>query len=345
MSDDTFEDPYELINVAEHLPYGATRIAAYEHAIAVADAAEELWAGYVARMGHVAAATFGGASERALVSFAWCLARFDEDPGRFSDVLWSYKWIAHSLPDFAAVPDVRIQELIDDLERRFLPFHGGDVAVAKIRVLTAASQGRLDVMAHWLERWRASLAQVGYDNELADCRACDLSMEGRLLSDLGRHEEAIAVVAPILDGSSSCTTVPHSTYAWLLRTSVATGRLGEAAELHRRGYELIKDNPDYLYAIGKHADYLRWAGDVERARSLVDRHWAWFEASNTDTDRVSFAAAAARVLVAASAEERARAAQARAHEMAAALDHRNGNDYWRSVCDVDPYEGFPASAG
>jgi hypothetical protein len=344
MSDGAFEDPYELINAAEYLPYGLAKIAAYERAIAVADAADDLDAASAARVGHVEAATFGGASERALVSFAWCLARHDEDPYRFPSMLWQYKWIAGNLVDFASVPDARIQELLDDMERRFQPILGGEVAINKVRMIVAGDQGRLEEAAYWFDRWRASLQRIGYGTALSDCRACDINHEGWRLARLGRHEEAIAVAAPIIDGSESCSTVPHTTYAWLLRSFVSTGRFDDAAVAHRLGYELIRSNPDYLVDVAEHADYLRWSGAVDRAVELIDRHWSWLAPVIADTERADFLATAARVFAAAGDEQRAAAALAEAYGHADALDRRNGNVYWRSFCDDDPYAGWAAPA-
>jgi hypothetical protein len=344
MNGSAFEDPYELINAAEYLPYGPAMIAAYEHAIAVADAADDLDAASQARVGHVKASTFGGASDRALVSFAWCLARHDEDPYRFPDMLWEYKWIAGNLPDFASVPDAKIQELLDDMERRFQPIFGSEVAVNKLRMIAASTQGRLDEVPYWFDRWRASLKVVGYGTRLSDCQACDINQEGWQLAQLGHHEEAIAIVEPILNSEVWCSTVPHGTFAWLLRSMAATGRFDEAAELQPWGYELIKNNPDFLVSVAEHADHLRWTGATELAVGMIDRHWPWLASVLADTERVDFLATAARVFAAAGDEQRAAAALAQAYGHADALDRRNGNGHWRSVCDRDPYEGYAAPA-
>ncbi len=341
MSDD---DPYELINSAHWMPRGPAQIDACERAIAVADAAGDLDAGFEARSAHLTACTFGGAADRAITSFAWCLARHDAEPDRFDDMNWKYKWITAGLPEFAAVPRTRIDDAIEDMDRRFSFGGGGDVAVAKIRWVAARKMGDLDTADHWRQQW-LDRSKVAGGRSLTDCHACDVGDHAHLLAVLGRHDEAIELASPIIEGTARCGEIPHVTFGVLLSSMVHTGRIELAESCHRRGYDLVCSNPEFLAVVAAHADYLRWAGRVDDAVAMVDLHWPWLDGERSDLRRALFLAAAARVFAASGAESpasdtdatRAESALAEARTLAGALDQRNGNSFYRSCCDVDPF--------
>lgn len=99
------------------------RLESLEEKIRAADSAGDLATAFSARNELVTAAMMSGRSEKALPAFAWCLARSESAPGagpvRTFELLWKYKWVAHSLPQFPDVTLERIEALLADMAERY----------------------------------------------------------------------------------------------------------------------------------------------------------------------------------------------------------------------------------
>ena len=145
-----------LMEEAEGLPYGPTRTALVEEAVRVADVLGDEDAKYHVRMELVSSASFGGAAERALVAFTWCLKQFDEDPDAYDeyDLLWAFKWILGSLPDFANVPRSKIESVQDDFESRLKQFGYGLAPLYKLKCRIAMDMGDIEATKYWYDEWK-----------------------------------------------------------------------------------------------------------------------------------------------------------------------------------------------
>src|SRR5262245_26585811 len=113
-----------LYEQAQELPYGPAKIALLEEAVRLADAVEEVDAGFGLRMELTQAATFGGRHDVSIVAYAWCLAQADRNPDRYLDhqLLWQYKWVVDHAYEFPDISLGKIYELLEDLRRRFREF-------------------------------------------------------------------------------------------------------------------------------------------------------------------------------------------------------------------------------
>ena len=119
MKSDHTTQVYELMNQAWQME-GAARVMGLEQAVSLADSYQDVELGFSVRQSLIEAATFSGYPQSALVAFAWCLAQSDQDPERFADadLLWQYKWIAHSLYSFPEVSWQQVEDTFKDLARR-----------------------------------------------------------------------------------------------------------------------------------------------------------------------------------------------------------------------------------
>jgi hypothetical protein len=90
---DPRETDLRLLAGAEGLRDSPEKVAVLEEAVRHADSAGTLELQYGAREGLAEAAYFGGAPDKAIVAYTWCLAQFDRHPGRFNEwrLLWRYK--------------------------------------------------------------------------------------------------------------------------------------------------------------------------------------------------------------------------------------------------------------
>jgi hypothetical protein len=84
------QEIYELLDTALDLEEGDERISLLEAAVRLVDREGDLDLQYGVREELIRASIFGGATDKALVTFSWCLAQFDRNPGQFSE--WAILW-------------------------------------------------------------------------------------------------------------------------------------------------------------------------------------------------------------------------------------------------------------
>jgi len=279
------ERVYELLERSLQLEDGDEMIAVCEEAVREADLSGDLETQYYAREQFVRACVFGGETERGMVAFAWLLAQFDRNPGMFSEwrILWKYKWMVSLVCDFPQISKERILEMLDDLSVRSQQAGFG---------LRAVYTHRYRIEKFWdnrpaaIENYR--IMQELPRDDLSNCPACELDEEVGFALYCGKNEHAVELAGPLLNGSKTCTTVPHRTYASLLLPLVQLGRHEEALHCHRAGYELISKNKDYLDRVGDHLIFLALTENFDRAIQILQKHYLWTEQNRDLADRFRF---------------------------------------------------------
>ncbi len=283
------ERALDLISKAFWMDDGEEHITVAENAVREADLSEDLNTQYEAREQFVRACVFGGETDRGLVAFAWLLAKFDQNPGRFSefDILWKYKWIVGLLHEFPQIPRARIMEMLDDLARRSERAGYG---------LRAVYTHRYRIEKFWDNRVAAIenfiMMQDLPIDDLANCSACELDENVSFAIYCGRDETALTIAGRILDGSQTCRSVPHRTYANLLLPMVRLGRQKEGLVFHRTGYRLISENKAFLDRVADHLLFLALTENLDRANEVFEKHYPWTEQSHNMASRFRFFRAA-----------------------------------------------------
>ncbi len=270
MVDHDAESQYsEVVGRAEDAPYGNAKVALWEEAVRLADSLRDDALAFQARMELTNAAQFSGRPDVSLVSFSWCLAYADRHADEIDprQVLWHYKWMAGSLPDFPDVPRSQIAALMADLTKRLRAQGSTLHAVYQIRRNTALKMydTRAARAAH------KKFLQTERD-EFSNCKACVQNADVSYQIEQGDDAAAAFAAAPILKGKMSCTVVPHSTYGKMLLPYLRLGKPAEAMRCHKVGYPLVKANPVFLYYHGKHMALLALTGNNGRAAQLLNRH-------------------------------------------------------------------------
>ena len=279
----------DLMEEAEGLPYGPSRTAIVEEAVRIADVLGDVDAQYHVRMELVSSASFGGAAERALVAFTWCLKQFDKSPDEYDeyDLLWAFKWILGSLPDFANVPRSKIESVQNDFEARLKQFGHGLAPLYKLKCRISMDLGDVEATKYWYDEWKAA----PYDT-LQDCHACQINSEGHVLIFMGRPEDGLAHLKPVLSGSENCHSVPCTTYGAILEPLVGLGQEDKAREYHRIGYKSVASNPDFLSSVADHLVFAVHLGDTQQASQIFQQHLPRAIESMEDEVRREFLVAA-----------------------------------------------------
>ncbi|MDG4791455.1 hypothetical protein O7626_37135 [Micromonospora sp. WMMD1102] len=287
-------DLQEMLHQAWSLPDGPARFAALDTVFRHADAAGNVEFAFRARMNSMSGFHHGGDPTRLFLAFSWCLATFDKQPEvahqhDARSLLWNFKWVVWSLPQFPEIPLERTAAVLDDMERRYLLGGHSLHAVYQHRWLVAHHVGDFAAAQEWYDR----LLTAPRDS-LSDCGACVPSGQVRHLVSLGRYEEANTVGEPYKRGG--CTEQPQWMLAELLPAMLHTGRLDDAVDAFRRGYALVRNDRHHLDNIGRYLHFCGLTGNETHGLELVERHLGWLERPSSPYAAMEFASAAAQIL-------------------------------------------------
>ena len=277
------DDVDALLKAADRLPYGPARVEVCERAVAVADSRHDPAAAFAARLELVEAAVFGGRPDVMLVAYAWLLAQFDADRGRFAEsehtLLWWYKGVAAAAAGFPDVSVAEIDGLLADMARRFQAYGSTRHPALNVERAVALSLGDMP-------RARAAHAKLGRSgrSSLSHCAACVANGTVGYWAALGNPAKAVAAADPILAGRLTCENVPKKTYAALLDPCRRLGRFDDAARHHRAGWPLVATGPtDDSRA--DHVEFLTLTGNITRATTLAAKHLAGADAAHSPATR------------------------------------------------------------
>jgi tetratricopeptide (TPR) repeat protein len=286
----------QLIRQIWNMPYGAPHIAAAEEAVRQADALGDPDLAFDARMAATPAYQHGGEPAKAFVTFSWCLAEYDRDPGRRDAdddglLRWYFKYVVSSLTKFPEVPLDRTHAVLDDMQSRYLAGGHSLHAVYQYRWAVAHHVGNVAAATRWYERWYAAPR-----DENSDCAGCDPTSKVVHLSSCGRDADAIALGAQVLAGRVGCREQPQSILTALLLPYVRTGQLDEARDAHRRAYRAVRHNVANLGDVTEHIEFCGLTGNEVRGLEIIERHLDWLDRAPTPFAAMGFAAASAQVL-------------------------------------------------
>lgn len=271
----TKQDVYDLIQSSYSLPRGSReKLELLERAVALADSLNDLQTGRYARDVLLDECTFGGYPEKALVAFAWLIAKFDEygeDLELYEyDVLWKYKWILNYLWSFPRMSQQQIESTFADFANRLERGGYGLRTLYYYQLKYATHRGDEEAAKNWYDLWQKTKR-----DGMSDCNACEANFHAEYLTVFKNHERALEVAQPLLMGRMSCAEVPHFTYARVLEPLLHLQRYDEAVDYHQRGYKMIKSNQDFLIAVSHHMAFLAYSHNVGSAISLFERHLPW----------------------------------------------------------------------
>ncbi|WP_117208030.1 hypothetical protein [Allorhizocola rhizosphaerae] len=319
------------------MPDSVVKMAALDAAIRHADAAGSQKLAFQFRHQAITPFHFAGDDRRAFLAFSQSLAAYDRDPtiapNAEHSILWQFKWMVSALTEFPEIPLDRTYAVLADMQQRYQRAGYSLHPVHQRRCQLALHIGDFEQAA----RSYHDMVTAKRDG-MSDCAVCVPSGQTRILSAMGRWEEALEAGHPARNGR--CARQPQWVQAFLLQPYVRAGRVDEAAEMFRASYRRMREAHTYLGGIGLHLSFLAATGNEVRGLELIERHLPWLDVSHTPGDRMHFASAAVNVLRRLSdngygAQETARgstvdelAASLRAYalELAAKFDARNGTD-------------------
>lgn len=282
-------DAYKLAREAGGLPYCATKVSLLEEAVRIADSLQDIELGFQMRNTLMDAAEFSGRGDVSLVAFSWCLAQHDRFPGRFNtfDLIWKYKWTITTCIDFPQIPRERIEALLDDFGARCQSMGFSRFSLDQLRRTFYRQIG---------EREAARSAHADFRKRhrdaLSDCAACVAHQDCRYYQFQRQWARSLQAAEPVLAARLRCAEQPHAILGKILLSELRLGRLEDAAAHHQQGYRLVRSGIQFVDSQADHLRYLVLIGDLNKARTLVERHLADALATVQPLDRFEFLLAA-----------------------------------------------------
>jgi len=186
---------------------------------------------FEARSAHLRMLIFLSQTEEAIALFPWFLNYMDkegENMGGFDrfSVLWSYKWILGSIPEYSKIPMQKAEALMADFERRVQDERGAARLIAYEKMRYYSDMGDQEKGMKYFEEYFNNPTQ----GRLEDCQACQPNNYVEVFQRLDQDESALQHLAPILAGDLRCHTVPHTSYPKALWSVMKLGQWDKATE-------------------------------------------------------------------------------------------------------------------
>lgn len=280
--------------VASTPPIG--RSAAAEELVRVADASADDEMRFRARLELVESFYYATGKHRMFAPFAFLVQRYDADPVWLTDddrhrVLWLHKWMVVDLVDHPEIPLDQLELVLDGMRRRYVAAGEGLGPVLSCTyVLRAHVHGAAAAEAEFLA-WRRA-PRTG----LSDCEGCEPEQRISHLAELGRHQEAVDELGPVVRGEVGCSEQPQRAVSTALESIVELGDLETAAASHRSAYRASRRNPGETGAVARHLQVLARTGNVSRGLDVLAEQLDALERPSSPMTGMQLAAAATRLL-------------------------------------------------
>ncbi|WP_326768086.1 tetratricopeptide repeat protein [Streptomyces sp. NBC_01591] len=285
---------------------------------------------------------YSSEKDKMFVPFARLLRMWDEQPGDFSDFMthhlfWMFKWVSSSMVDQPHIPLAAIEKWQSEMEYRYRLAGHSERAVC---------QGELEIARHLGDLPRAERAYAAWQaadrDRMANCHACELHEQGSWQAQRGLDTEALETWAPVLGGEHTCAHEPHAVLAASLVPLLRTGRSEQARAHHLRGYRMVRSMESMRNAAAQHIEFCALTGNEARALEIIAERPAYFTDSGNPGSLMDYLAVTALLMDRLTslghggqsvpgpagtdwtASSLAAHARARALELAARFDERNG---------------------
>jgi hypothetical protein len=266
---DLADSVQELMFEARTLPDGPAKVALVEEAVRLADQFQDDDLAYAARKLLLESTLMADHSDQMLVTFAWCLAKSDSDPDRFGgdSVLWEYRWVISVLPTFPDIPRTKIDEMLDDMIRRYDEVGASLRSVHLLRRKLGIDLGDKPFAADAAKKWKECRRDA-----YTDSHETELAFDVTYQCFLDRHKQLLEVARPFTSGQLRDDHFEGHVFCEVLYPLLREGKAKEAMAFHRRGYKLRQGNYRYVDSIAKHIQFLALTDNTARAVRLFEKH-------------------------------------------------------------------------
>lgn len=222
-----------------------------------------------ARVAYLRQVSWLNKKDKAIATMPWLLKRLDEghNAEHLDTVLWMYKWIIIKLPSFASISVAQIEQLLDDMEKRFLDFGTGMRIVNYFRMIVYSDMGRLEQSQKYLKLYLQDNATCALD----DCRACQPNNLLGVYFNMKDYDAYFVQAAPLLARKVTCKEVPDYSYPGIAFVNYIVGNHELAMEQALLGRKKIKWKKAVLSQAGYLLAYYGYTKDFVKGRATLEK--------------------------------------------------------------------------
>ncbi|MDR0489248.1 MAG: hypothetical protein LBG99_07645 [Propionibacteriaceae bacterium] len=278
MSSSGVREIEDLVNEALQLPHSLQKRQLLDRALILTHELGEELLEFDVRYHITSCAAHTGDTDAQLSNFAWCLAKYDEDPLVFGsqttatnrNLLWQFKWMISPLDSSPVFSLAQSEAMLDDMEDHYRRANLGMSGVVMERYAHAWSVGDMD-KARLL---RAEHLATPRDSH-SDCIACVQSTLARFAVSNDEEDLALTLLDEILEKNMTCLDEPGNVLAHTAITQLRAGRLEGGLDAHLTSYRKARDNPDRIGTITEALKFCAVTGNEARGLNILERHLPW----------------------------------------------------------------------
>lgn len=224
---------------------------------------------------------------KGIINFSWCVSQKDKgyvDESVIYQILWQYKYIIDTIPNFAAIPCDKINKLFEEMRKMYLennlslsPYYNLKVAAAMYGI-----NDGIDIRDYY-KKWITEPV----DDEYSDCDACLTAQKVMYHLFIGDYEKALKEAQSIISGKSKCAHVPHVPFGELILPIYSMGNYELADLIQRKGVRIVNGNKAFIKQIGKYMMYFSIT-NLEKGIKLFEKNYPIFLNYNVEDPKMWF---------------------------------------------------------
>ncbi|WNJ18405.1 hypothetical protein [Pontibacter sp. G13] len=224
---------------------------------------------FEARYSYLNLVTHLNKKDLAIGSFPWLLNYIDQYPSWYDRfrVLWCYKWVIISLPQFTSISKAKIEQLRLDMEKRYQEADAGTKVIHYFKCLLAIYQGELKVAAEHYEAYKLD-EEAG---SLDDCEACQPNALMELFMFQKDYQQALDSVQVVLSKRKTCKDVPATTFPAAAFAHLMLNQEEEAAHMFANAQREMDFDTPWLDDIGYLLMYCAMTGQWVQGRKILEK--------------------------------------------------------------------------
>ncbi|MEQ8786146.1 MAG: hypothetical protein RIC55_07595 [Pirellulaceae bacterium] len=269
---DAAESADRLLRSARWMPNSDAKLQLVERAVRLADAENDEELAFDARLVLTETAAMTLDSNKRIVSFAWCLNRFEQEPDRFArgaySLMWWFKGVGEDMARFPRISREEIEQVHTRMERIYQQHDYGLRPVYASLLDVALMVGDKPAADSHYEAWKSERK-----DGMNDCPACETNRALEYLVLREKHKAAFRKAAPNLDGRQQCGSGDtfQRTVVQLLRPLVLDGDDQQADELQQRAHGQLRRPTVNLCQAAVHMAHLTHRDDRVKALRVFER--------------------------------------------------------------------------
>lgn len=183
------------------------------------------------------------------------------------DLLWAYKWLTEMMCAWPQYSLRQLRSAIDMMRSAYARAGVGRAGVLWAEFNLANEVGSDNDVREALARIRSTPV-----DDYSNCDACSRACEISTMIASGDDDKALRLFDELLAGGFTCAEEPEMIISECLGLLLRSGRSHKAVALQERSYPRIMNGPLYLSAQCQHMMFFLATGNPARAYDLLFRH-------------------------------------------------------------------------